>query len=109
MDHQQTQRRRVAAAGRDRKKNGRGRITVPGLFLFPRLCDQCPHKAPDQIQIRICGQPQQALDLFQQQIPFHFHKCLHSSTKNLFHFCILLPLRFASICFTILSKIFFIA
>lgn len=51
------------------------------IFLFPRLCDQLPHESPDQIQIRICGQPQQALDLFQQQIPFHFHKCLHSSTK----------------------------
>ena len=35
IDHQQTQRRRVAAAGRDRKKNGRGRITVPGLFFIP--------------------------------------------------------------------------
>ena len=69
----------------------------PAYFLFPRLCDQLPHESPDQIQIRICGQPQQVFDLFQQQIPFHFHKCLHSSTKISSIFCLLLPLRFSSI------------
>ena len=82
---------------RSQKKWPRTNNRPRPIFLFPRLCDQLPHESPDQIQIRICGQPQQALDLFQQQIPFHFHKCLHSSTKISSIFCLLLPLRFSSI------------